>query len=579
MGQISARFDGRTRIRAVGALVVSILVLALHPQVADSAPNRVSCFEVTTRLNGSKHVSRSELPTSDRGFGSLDTQFGYRVRLKGNEVDDAAHAGYSIFNPTRFAIGGDGTILGGGSTRATSGGNPPEQALGSRTTYRLYSTESSFSYSMGLPPSFSVTWDPEEKIKKISNTAWTNTGWVKESGTLVWGAPINGRIDDSVHRISIASSVLTGGNGPAWTVDPPATYAPLDFWRSAFHGGEGTPTYSGLKRVSCGSVEWLAGARSGEEKPDEPVNDTTAPTLAKPVAHLESPTSRVANYSIEATDDTGVTKMRVKATGDPDWRPWVDYVPQGTVILPDRYGEFTIWFQVRDAAGNLSSQRAADNVTRVQDTTAPTLGKPLVTHSDPTSRTVSFSLDAGDDMGTVSQMRVRVGPDEAEFRPWVDFVPSGTVILPDRYGTFTIWFQVMDPSGNVSFERAADNVTRTAAVGLTLQQIDNNGNVRSCGATETQPCSDVVRKFRNTISSPVLPDVDLLVKAWRLVNGSWIETDPSPHMRMAISGHVMEFEFTANALAGVWRFQTQVPRDPEGVTDFGASNYQYLRID
>lgn len=305
--------------------------------------------------------------------------------------------------------------------------------------------------------------------------------------------------------------------------------------------------------------------------------DVTGPTLAKPIATLSSPSSRVVNFSLTANDDMGVTQLRVKVSGE-EWRPWVDFVSSGTVVLPDRYGTFTIWFQVRDAAGNESFQRAADNVTRVQDTTDPTLGKPVVTHSDPASRTVSFSLDAADDTG-VTQMRVRVGPDEASFRPWVDFVPNGTVILPDRYGTFTIWFQVSDAAGNVSFERAADNVTRTAPVSLTLQQIDNNGNVRSCGSSDAAPCSDIVRKFRTTISCPVLPDVDLLVKAWRLVDGSWVETNPSPHMRMTITGNVMEFEFTPNALPGIWRFQTQVPRDPEGVTDFGASNYQYLRVD
>ena len=309
--------------------------------------------------------------------------------------------------------------------------------------------------------------------------------------------------------------------------------------------------------------------------------DTSNPTLGKPVATLSSPTSRVVNFALNAQDDSGtVSEMRVRVGPDEaEWRPWVDFAPSGTVILPDRFGVFTIWFQVRDASGNLSLERAADNVTRVQDTTAPTLGKPVLTHSDPASRTVGFSLDAADDIGPVSQMRVRVGPDEAEFRPWVEFSPTGTVILPDRYGTFTVWFQVMDAAGNVSLERAADNVTRTAPVSLNLQQIDNNGNVRSCGSSDASPCSDVVKKFRATISSAQLPDVDLLVKAWRLVDGSWVETSQSPFMRMAITGPVMEFEFTANALAGVWRFQVQVPRDPEGATDFAASNYQYLRID
>lgn len=304
--------------------------------------------------------------------------------------------------------------------------------------------------------------------------------------------------------------------------------------------------------------------------------DTSAPTLNKPVASLSNPYSRTASYSIEATDDVGVTQMRVKATGDADWRPWVDYAPSGTVILPDRYGEFTIYFQVRDAAGNASSQRAADNVTRLQDTTAPTLGKPIATRSDGNSAYLSFALDAADNSGSVSQMRVRLGPVESEWRAWQDFVANGTVVLPG-YGDYMIWFEVMDPYGNVSSARATDVIKRTAAVNLNLQQVDNNGNVRSCGSTETTPCSDIVKKFRTTITSDVLPKMDLLVKLWRYVNGTWTETNPSPFARYAITSSTVNFEFPSGAIAGLWRVQVQVQRDDYNYTDFAASNYQYIQ--
>jgi hypothetical protein len=161
----------------------------------------------------------------------------------------------------------------------------------------------------------------------------------------------------------------------------------------------------------------------------------------------------------------------------------------------------------------------------------------------------------------------------------VPFSPTGTVILPDAYGVFTVWFQVRDAAGNVSFERAADNVTRTAQVAVSLVQTDNNGNVRSCGGTEASPCSDVVKRFRATISSPVLPPTDLLFKAWRKINGQWVETSTSPFMRLAITGTVVNINVTANLLNGLWRFQAQVPQAANGPTSFAASQYQYLLID
>ena len=314
--------------------------------------------------------------------------------------------------------------------------------------------------------------------------------------------------------------------------------------------------------------------REGEEKPD-PSADTTMPTLGKPEVTLSNPYSRTANYSLSASDDVGVTRMRVRATGDPDWRPWVAYAQQGTVVLPDRYGDFTVWFQVEDAAGNPSLARAADNVTRVQDTEGPLLGKPIVTRSDQNSAFVPFSLDASDPSG-VTQMRVRLGPVESEWRSWQDFSPSGTVVLPG-YGDYMIWFQVRDAYGNESLERATDLITRTAAVGLNLQQVDNNGNVRSCGSSESTACSNVVRKFRATISGDVLPKTDLLVKLWRYVNGTWVETDPSPYARYPISSSTVNFEFPSGAVAGLWRVQVQVPRDDANHTDFAASGYQYIQ--
>lgn len=209
------------------------------------------------------------------------------------------------------------------------------------------------------------------------------------------------------------------------------------------------------------------------------------------------------------------------------------------------------------------------------DKTAPTLEKPVATLSQSASTTVSYSIAAVDDSGTVSDMRVKISG--GDWGPWVAYAPNGIIALPDRYGPFTIWFQVRDGSGNLSFERAADNVTRTAAVSLDLRQVDNNGTVRSCGSSETSPCSDVVKKFRATISSEVLPKTDLLVKLWRNVNGTWTETQQSPFARYPISSSTVNFDFPPGALAGLWRVQVQVPRDDVNYTDFAASPYQYIQ--
>ena len=312
--------------------------------------------------------------------------------------------------------------------------------------------------------------------------------------------------------------------------------------------------------------------------------ESGSPVLDKPVVTLSNPTSRIANFALHATDKGGsIAKMRVKATGDADWRPWVPYPAQdpntglstGTVVLPDRYGAFTVWFQVMDNEGNTSTERAAENVTRIQDVTGPALTGG-VSKADPAGRVVSYSLNATDDYNAVTQMRVLVSGED--WRPWVPFSPTGTVVLPDGYGRFGLSFQVMDAAGNASAPLFAGAVTRTAPVSLTLRQIDNLGNLRSCGTSEAAPCTDVVKKFRTTIDSPIVPNTNLLLKAWRNVNGVWVETSTSPFMFEPIAGRrTVDMTITANLLAGLWRFQAQVPRDGD-VTDFAASGYQFLRI-
>ena len=308
----------------------------------------------------------------------------------------------------------------------------------------------------------------------------------------------------------------------------------------------------------------------------DPPPDTTAPTLTKPVTTLAAPGSRTVNFTIQATDDVDdpVPYMRVRVSGG-EWREWRPYVTSGTVILPDTYGTFTVWFQVRDNSGNVSLQRAGENVTRTPDTTPPTLGKPAVSLAAVDSRTVNFALAASDDRSGPEAMQLRVRVSGEDWRPWVAYVAGGTVVLPDRYGPFTVWFQVRDAAGNLSFERAGDNVTRTAQPTVTLQQITNLGVTRSCGA-ESNPCSDAATSFRVTISSPVLPPGFLQIRRWRLIDGSWVEGDK---VYFAIDRSTFEWTFPPTATKGLWRFQAAVPADPGGTTGYAESGVQYLRLD
>lgn len=582
----------RTAILGASVLVLSGLAqggVALAADTDPGGPARATnvstqCFHVGVTpggypaLKGDSYFT-SSLASSDRGFRWLESEYAYGLRLRGTVYKKTVWSStdhYWYFVPHRFAVGGNGTVNGGGLTVATSGANPTGQALGSRTIFSLQSTKTDVNYSLSVPWGVSGGWDTTRTVRKIPNTVWTSAGRTRTSGLLTWNEPLSGSAsrDSGLDKISVKTAAAPGADGAdAWA--PSVTWNKPDFYRSTLN--RATPAFSGLLPTSCSSVRWTT-ERTVTEKPDAPApGDTTAPTLTKPVAALTSPTSRSASFQISATDDSGVPvpEMRVRVSGETTWRPWVPYTPTGTVILPDRYGDFTIWFQVRDAAGNLSSERAADNVTRVQDLVPPTVTGAGVALGDPASRYVSYSLSASDSLSPITQMRLLVSGED--WRPWVPYSPNGTVVLPDGYGRFGVSFQVMDSAGNVSAPHFAGAVTRTAPVSLGLHQIDNSGNLRSCGS-EAQPCTDIVKRFRVNISSPVLPRTDLLFKAWRNVNGVWVETSTSPFMRLGITGSTIDFGVSANLLAGVWRFQAQVPRDVDGVTDFAASGYQFLRI-
>jgi hypothetical protein len=158
----------------------------------------------------------------------------------------------------------------------------------------------------------------------------------------------------------------------------------------------------------------------------------------------------------------------------------------------------------------------------------------------------------------------------------VPYVASGTVILPDSYGTFTVWFQVRDAAGNLSLERAGDNVTRTAQPTIALVQTDANDNERVCGATQVTRCTDAATRFRMTLSSPVLPPGFLQLRRWRLVNGTWVEGATE---YFAIDRSVYAYTFPTTSTKGLWRFQAAVPASPSGTTAFASSAYQYLLLD
>lgn len=345
-------------------------------------------------------------------------------------------------------------------------------------------------------------------------------------------------------------------------------------------------------RYSGGLVRWSVadgGVKRGEFK---------APTYARAVAgknprciaarvrwqtlRANPSFSLPASASLEVGIDTTTNGYKVSCRGansdTPPRRIYLDGVNHSSRLMLRVHADICE-LKTRDHmwACATDSNAYGDNtgIREAPDTTAPAIDEARVTLQGPSSRYVDYQLLASDDRGVASR-RVAVN---GVWRDWTAYRDAGTLLLPDSYGNFGIKFQVKDGAGNVSDPKFAGTVTRTAAVRVELWQIDNGGNARVCGDSEASACSDVVTKFRTTVSSAVMPSTDLLFKAWRKVNGSWVETATSPFKRVALTSRTIDVAVTENLLDGLWRFQSQVPRDSTRFTEFGASNYQYLLID
>jgi hypothetical protein len=99
-----------------------------------------------------------------------------------------------------------------------------------------------------------------------------------------------------------------------------------------------------------------------------PAPDTTAPTLAG-VAAPASTTGTTISLTVDATDNVGVTQLRVREDGvQGGWRAWARVSDQA---ITARIGDHSLVVQVRDAAGNVSIERTLV-VKRTQVTPAPT---------------------------------------------------------------------------------------------------------------------------------------------------------------------------------------------------------------
>jgi parallel beta-helix repeat protein len=176
--------------------------------------------------------------------------------------------------------------------------------------------------------------------------------------------------------------------------------------------------------------------------------DKTAPTGSIIINEDDEYTTSVSvTLTLTADDATsGVYQVRFSNDGIWDVEPWEDFTTTKIWTLTPQDGTKTVYYQIRDVAGLLSSTYS-DTITL--DTTAPTGS--ITINKDATytnSTSVTLTLTATDETSSVAQMRF--SNDNISWSDWESFTPTKSWTLSAGDGTKTVYVQFMDNAGLIS---------------------------------------------------------------------------------------------------------------------------------
>lgn len=176
--------------------------------------------------------------------------------------------------------------------------------------------------------------------------------------------------------------------------------------------------------------------------------DKTAP------ADLAIEINKDADYTIDPTVSldlkavdalSGILEMYFSSDGT-QWTSGEDFVSSKSMTLPSGDGEKTIYFKVKDNAGN--EVQVSDTI--ILDTAAPYSLSILINNGAPTtgSTSVNLAVDAKDDTSGLSMMTFSV--DGKNWDSWETFSGTKSFKLPEGDGEKIIYFIVKDKAGNVA---------------------------------------------------------------------------------------------------------------------------------
>jgi Fe-S cluster biogenesis protein NfuA len=373
------------------------------------------------------------------------------------------------------------------------------------------------STSVNLTLAYSDASSGVSEVRYSNDGLWDTEPWEPPSSTRTWALSAGDGIKTVFYQVkdnvSLMSTTYTdnisldstepGGsvtinNGDVWTDVRSVTLAltyfdnfsgvsevrysndgvwDAEFWESA------TDTKSWVLLTGEGAktvyyqIRDIAGVESTFT--DDIGLDITAPTGTITINN-DNPSTNSTSVTLTLTcsdSASGVDKIRLSNDGVWDIEPWEAPSPIKGWTLPSGFGTRTVYYQIRDNVGRLSTTYwdhiRLDDIS--MDNIPPT-GSITINDGDEwtTSTSVTLRLTYSDDQSGVSQVRYR-NDGIWDTEPWVAPSSAKSWTLMSGDGVKTVYYQIQDNAGLLS-STYSDQIELDTAVPVVENAIPGNGS-------------------------------------------------------------------------------------------------------
>jgi len=211
-------------------------------------------------------------------------------------------------------------------------------------------------------------------------------------------------------------------------------------------------------------LEYWSVDKTGNEEPHKVLTeiklDKTPPTGSITINNEATyTTSTSVTLDLTATDATsGVHQIRLTSDGTWDTEQWESPSPTKTWTLPSGDGTKTVYYQIEDNAGSISTTYSD---TIILDT-APPAGFIIIAEGAAYTNSTSVTLILSASDGTSGVHQMRFSDDNTTWSDWESYATSCSWILPIGNGFKKVYVQYRDNAGLVSLSYE-DTVTLDTA--------------------------------------------------------------------------------------------------------------------